>query len=339
LACLYKSKQINKEKEEMNKLLKLLMVSFAAVMVFGLIGCKKNSGSGNAQESGKIEIAFITKSMQDLFFIDAKVAAEERAKELDINLTYMAPAGGFNDSAGQVRLVEDTIVKGVDAIIIDVCDNVSLNPSLVKAKQAGIPIVLFNDVVDFDDLKAQGGSVDCYVGLNSYEAARLVAEYCIKTSKPGKVAILEGLAGTTGSIDRTNGFADVLPSDYRVVASLTSNWTRDGGFDVTQNILTANPDIGILYATNSMSAMGALQVIELMGLTGKIDVYDFDCEPDDIEAIKAGALKATLRYPTKEWSKLAVDTTMKILNGEKVPAELYTEVMVVSRDNLDTIKN
>lgn len=84
--------------------------------------------------------------------------------------------------------------------------------------------------------------------------------------------------------------------------------------------------------------IGAIQVIEDMGLTGKVDVYDFDCEVDDITAIKAGTLKATLQYPTMEWSRLAVDTTMKVLKGEQVQPEVYTAVIVVDAGNVDSIK-
>ena len=49
-------------------------------------------------------------------------------------------------------------------------------------------------------------------------------------------------------------------------------------------------DISIVWAVSSTMGMGAIQAIEDMGMADKIDVYDFDCEADDVQAIKDGKL-------------------------------------------------
>ena len=80
------------------------------------------------------------------------------------------------------------------------------------------------------------------------------------------------------------------------------------------------------------------QAIEDMGMADKIDVYDFDCEADDVQAIKDGKLCATLRYPTQEWAALAFDTALSLVKGETVEENVYTEVQVITPENVDTLE-
>jgi ribose transport system substrate-binding protein len=293
-------------------------------------------GEGS-KDPGDIEIAFIVKAMSDQFFVDAVAGAEARAQELGIKLTALAPEGGQADIEGEVQIMEDVIIKGVDAIVIDCSDHAALNPTIKQANDAGIPVVLFNDIVDFDDLAALGGHYDSYVGLNSFDAAKQVGEYCSENSEPGKVAILEGLAGIVASQERAEGFVAGLSDEFEVATSQPANWDKNEAYNVIQNILTADPDIKVVWAVNSMMGMGAIQAIKDMGMMDQIDVYDFDCEVDDVAAIKEGTLKATLRYPTKEWAALAVNTAFALVNGETVEKEVYTDVMVVTPDNVDEV--
>ena len=322
---------------------RLLAMFLTCAMLIGCTACsstEESASNSGAQtvDDGTTKIAFITKSMSDQFFIDAKEAAEAYAEELGIELTYLAPEGGQSDIEGEVQILEDSIIQGVDAIILDPSDTAAFNTSIKKANDTGIPVILFNDEVDTEDLESIGGHIDCYVGLNSVEAAGMVADYCIENSEPGKVAILEGVSGNTSSIDRVNGFKDVVEAaGFEVVASQPGNWDKNEAYNVTQNILTANPDISVIWACSSLMGMGAIQAIEDLGMTGQIDVYDFHCEADDIAAIKAGTLCATLRYPTAEWAELAVDTAMSLIDGEDVPEEVFTEVMVVTPENDDTL--
>ena len=145
-----------------------------------------------------------------------------------------------------------------------------------------------------------------------------------------KVAIIEGMSGIVASTERVEGFKSALTDEFEVVASQPADWDKNQAYDVMQNILTANPDISIVWAVSSTMGMGAIQAIEDMGMADKIDVYDFDCEADDVQAIKDGKLCATPRYPTQEWAALAFDTALSLVKGETVEENVYTEVQVIT---------
>lgn len=327
---------------------KLIAILLALLMILSMAACassddgaatnddssdKTNDAStddSSEDSSGEnYRIAFIQKAMSDQYFIDCDKGSAARAAELGVTVDFFAPDGGQTDIEGQVNLMNDCIIKAYDIIMIDVSDDFALIPSIVSANEADIPVVLFNDTVDEAELEAQGGFYETYIGLDSFEAAKMVGEYCGKTSEPGKVLVLEGVPGLVASEDRSKGFVEGLPEGFELVASQPANWDMNEAYDVVTNMFTSNPDITVIFAANSNMGLGAIQALKDMGIKDKVDVYDFDCTNEDLQAIVDGDLLATLRYPTIEWASLGVDTCVAILNGEEVEKEIYTAVEVV----------
>ena len=72
--------------------------------------------------------------------------------------------------------------------------------------------------------------------------------------KPGtkEVLVIEVHPGAAVGVPRTKGFVDEIKKhdDYKIVASLNGNDTVQGGYQATQNTLSANPNLAGIYATN-----------------------------------------------------------------------------------------
>ena len=331
---------------------KLLAILLALLMVLSIVGCAKEEAPADDAADDAADapaddaadapaddaagsdyrIAFIQKGMDAQYFIDCDAGSKARAEELGVTCDFFAPDGGQSDIEGQINITNDCITQGYDIIMIDVCDAIALIPSIVAANDADIPVVLFNDNVDEDELAAQGGEYATYIGINSYEASKMVGEYCTEYSEPGKVLTIGGIPGVVASEERVNGFAAGLGEGFEVVASQPANWDMNEAYDVTTNMLTANPDISVIFSASCTMNLGVTQAIKDMGLEDQVDLYDFDCEQADLEGLIAGDLVATLRYPTLEWAALGVDTCVSILNGEDVEKTVYTLVEVVDAE-------
>ena len=68
----------------------------------------------------------------------------------------------------------------------------------------------------------------------------------------GKLAILLGAAGVNVTDDRNAGFEEVLEAEaaagnhnIEIVAEQTANYVREKGQTVTEQLITANPDINL----------------------------------------------------------------------------------------------
>src|SRR5436309_604311 len=73
--------------------------------------------------------------------------------------------------------------------------------------------------------------------------------------------------GAAVGVPRTKGFVDEIKkhADFKIVASLNGNDTVQGGYQATQNALSANPNLAGIYATNDPEAEGAVQALKAAG--------------------------------------------------------------------------
>lgn len=339
---------------------KVLSMLMAAAMVFSMAACggtgtdtktettesteeaAKDDGqtedaapAETTKDKGDIKIAYIVKAMSDQFWIDMKAGADATAKELGITVDFQAPEKE-TDVEQQIQYVENAITSGYDAIILSAGDSKALNPSIVKANEANIPVILVNDTIDMDALEADGGRVETYVGIDQYEAAALAGTYAVENLDGGKVALLEGVAGVDALDQRLAGFKDKVDAadGFEVVASQTANCDRNEAFNVVQNILTSNPDVSVIWAVNAEMGQGAIQAIEQAGKDG-IAVFDFDASDDDMEAIKAGTLVGSVaQYPNLQ-AEGAIKACLDVLDGKTLEEHTVTKAELVTKDNVD----
>ena len=116
-----------------------------------------------------------------------------------------------------------------------------------------------------------------------------------------------------------------------IVASQPANWERDQGFNVFQNMLQAHPDIDTVFAASDLMALGAIEAIAAAGKTGKIRVVGFDALDDAKKAIEAGTMAASVAQFPYEMGKAAVESAVKILAGEKLPADIMVKLEMVTK--------
>lgn len=330
---------------------KFLAATMATLMLVGLTACGGGSASapqgevesagtvseGQAQSTSSktIKVAYIVKAMTDQFWIDMKEGAEVAAREKNVELLFQAPEKE-TDVEKQIQMVENAIVSRVDAIVLSAADSKALNPVIVKANQANIPVILVNDTIDNEALKADNGYVETYVGIDQYEAASLAGKYAAENLDGGKVLLLEGPGGVDALAQRLAGFKDQLEGKpgFEIVSSQNANCDRNEAFNVMQNVLTSNPDVSVVWAVNAEMGQGAIQAIEQAGKTGEISVFDFDASNDDVETIEAGSLVGSVaQYPALQ-AEAAIQACLDVLAGEKLEEHTVTKAELITKDNV-----
>jgi ribose transport system substrate-binding protein len=154
------------------------------------------------------------------------------------------------------------------------------------------------------------------------------------TGGKAKVGILEGIPGHETGDSRLRGFRDAVAKapGVTVVSSQPANWERDQGFNVFQNMLQAHPDIDTVFAASDLMALGAVEAIAAAGKTGKIRVVGFDALDDAKQAIAAGTMAASVAQFPYEMGKAAVESAVKLLNGETLPADIMVKLEMVTKD-------
>ncbi len=251
-------------------------------------------------------------------------AAKANSATIDIQATRTE-----TDTAGQLSIAETMIQNSYNALILSPLTNECLDTAVATAKATGIPIVNANCEYIAD--------CDTFVGGLQIEIGQKAADYIAKKiGGAGKVAILEGVAGTFTSIQRVNGFRQQIEEKYpdiEIVASVPADYETEKGLNVATDILTQNPDVAALYCCNDNMALGAIEALRARNMLGKVIVLGVDGTGDAYKSIKAGELTATVDQFPAENGKAAVEVALRLLAGQKLPKVVSTPIEVIDKDN------
>jgi ribose transport system substrate-binding protein len=290
-----------------------------------------SGGAGAAACVGKT-IAVIVKAGTSTYWKTVGAGVDEAKPEFPgCTITFEGPDAETNITA-QIGEVEAAVAKKVAAIVIAVTGQDQVLPSLQKAVDAGIPVILIDSNKDFAPKKA-------FVGTDNAVGGKAAGDYIVKTvgAKAGDtVLIIRGQAGDAVHNLRQQGAEDVLKAAGVTVIVQPADSDRAKGQAVMENVLQANPTLKAVFATNDEMALGALQAAKQAGKT--IPIIGFDANPDALTSIGEGGLAGSVAQFPKAIGRMGVETAVKVLAGLPVDANVNTGVELVTKDNLSKFK-
>ncbi len=221
-----------------------------------------------------------------------------------------------SDQNAQVSGSLDLINQGISGLIVTPVQPSALPSTIDAAHAAKIPVV----IADI----GTAGDYDGYILSNNYNGGELAAQHVIAElgDKPGphKVGVIELHAGSVVGEERVAGFVDTIKANdaFEIVSSLDGNDTVDGGFAAAQDMLSANPDLAVIYAANDDSAIGAQRAMETAGksVADGFFLIGFDGSDGAQDLIEQGLMSATVAQDPFGQGKRAVETVLALLDGE-----------------------
>jgi len=260
------------------------------------------------------------------FWAAVEEGAKEKAAELGVDLVVLAPPTE-SDIQAQITQVEDQLSKGIDALAIAPTDPTALAPVVDQAKSQGVGVV-------FVDTMGTNEGVT-FIGTNNEEGAKLAAEFiCENVEKGSDVAILQGIiTQSTGKARADGAKAGLTGCGLNVVAEQPADWDTATAQSVMENILTGNPNLKAVFASNDNMALGAVEAIKAAGKSGEILVVGFDANPNAAAAVIAGDMAATVAQNPKNMGALGVENALKVKRGESIDPVIDTGTVLVTKEN------
>ncbi|MEU6853092.1 LacI family DNA-binding transcriptional regulator [Actinacidiphila alni] len=204
-------------------------------------------------------IAVVVAEPETRFFTDPFFAQQVRgiSKELTArdNQLVLLLTEGTADYERVGRYLAGGHVDG--ALIFSLHTDDSL-PTL--ARRAGVPTVI-GGRPGWTDTDSDHGTL--YVDCDNRGGARDAVRHLLSIGRR-TIAHIAGPLDQTASVDRLDGFRDVLPeTDPRLIAE--GDFTPEGGARAMAELLERRPDLDAVFAASDVMASGALRVLRTSG--------------------------------------------------------------------------
>ncbi len=299
--------------------------------------------------------ALVPKAMNNPFFDLARDGCFKAQDELaDVTCKYIGP--GEHTEQEQVQIVQDLITQGVDGIAVAPSNAPAMARVLVRAEEAGIPVITWDSDLLAKDAKLRRA----YVGTKNYDIGVNLAKI-VQTIKPqgGTLCIQSGGAAAANHNERMQGIRDTLsggasgdPPGERLAGE--NGWTEIDGCPLFTNddfplsvqqmgdILAANPELDAFVPTGGFPQFvpnAYRQVAEQYReriAAKEIALVVADTLPVQMEIMKDGLSLGQVGQRPYEMGYRAMFMLLDIVNGRTVNDPTYTGLDVCTPENADS---
>lgn len=271
-------------------------------------------------------------------------------------------SNGRQSQENQIKAVRSFIFQEVDYIVIAPVTETGWDTVLQEAKQAGIPVIIVDRMIDTED---ENLYVAC-VGTDKHAEGIKAGEWLEKfldqraqnngikepqarseknTTKDSKnnddtinIVVLEGTSNSTAQIGRSKGFEDIAKKhkNWNILARESGDFTKAKGKEVMQEYLKNYNDIDVLVSQNDDMTFGAIEAIKEAGLTcgvnGDITIISFDAVAEAFDKMEEGLINADIECNPLQ-GPLIADIIGRLEKGEKVEKFSFVDGRVFEAQN------
>lgn len=233
----------------------------------------------------------------------------------------------------QIKAIRSFIQQDVDYIVVAPVVETGWETVLEEAKEAGIPVILSDRMMDVSD----DSLFECWVGGNfikeGEDAGKWLADYLEAQGRGDEdinLVTIQGTIGASAQVGRTEGFGNILKEheNWNMLDMQSGEFTQAKGQEVMESFLKSYDDIDVVVCENDNEAFGAIDAIKAAGKTcgpeGDIIVISFDAVKAAFEAMIAGDLNAAFECNPLHGPRVA-EIIQKLEAGEEVEKIQYVD--------------
>ena len=313
---------------------RILSVILALVLLFTLAACSSGGGESASNGSGtsgdssaggddSLKIGCLV-FQEDMFMSLFDAGAQASAADYGVEINS---ANSSNDATRESEVIRTWTEQGLDGAVVLSPDMSTSLQTFSTAIDSGMTIVTA------DDQYEKNGSIDkgvlASVTTMPEDLGRASGEAAVKYIQENmqgqdvKIGIIQFKAqAASASEGRSNGFLAALDDagiEYEVVADQDA-WLQDTAVTTATDMLTANPDINILYAANDGGTVGTTMAVRNLGLGDKVAVFGTDASEQicDMVLDESYRLIATTGQDAYQNGYTCAEILIKSLLGEDV---------------------
>mgnify|MGYP002528862504 CR=1 FL=1 len=189
-----------------------------------------------------------------------KIVNNQIRMQVEKNGDQMITLDPALDQKKQNEQIKQLVKRKVDAIFLNPVDWEAVEPGLVAAKKAKIPVIVIDSQVYRSDLVAMT------IVSDNYKAGVLCAKEMMKQKDQANIVLLTHNAARS-AVDRINGFLDTIKNNknYKILASADTQGQIERALPKVDKIIEEYQNIDIVMGLNDPAAMGALAALDSKG--------------------------------------------------------------------------
>ncbi len=290
---------------------KALSILLCLAMIFSLMaGCSSGSQSPAANSGETYKIALITMDSIDQHWITLKEGAEKAAKELGVDLTFMAP--NTKDDALQIEQVNNAVSAGNQAIIVAANGPDAISSALKEASDAGVKIIYVDSPANVP-AEATFSTDNTAAGKTAGET--MLDALTAKGVTSGKIGIVNVNAATASCVARETGFRSAFEgTGFELLETQYGEGDAAKSQGIAENYITQGV-VGI-FGCNEGSTNGAGNAVKAAG--SDVVCVGFDKSDAIMGLIADGYILATMAQNPDVMGYEGVKAAVAALKGENL---------------------
>ncbi len=321
------------------KTTRLIGASSVAVAALVLSACGGGSDSASTTDSASAgatssaaaaakKITLMVGVKGDPFYVSMECGAKEAATAAGAELSVQGP--DKFDATLQNPLLDAVASSKPDALLVAPNDVKASALPLKKIQDAGTKVVLVDTTVEDATIGVSRIATDNKLG--GVKAAEALQTLGVK----GKVLVISTNPGVSSVDARVDGFNEKAAElGYTLVSDTQySNNEPAKAAQIISAALAKDPDLVGVFATNLFTAQGVATGVKQANKSGAVKVVGFDAGPDQIKQLEAGDVQALVAQKPFDIGKQGVEQALAALSGGSVTANIQTESLVVTKDNM-----
>ena len=245
-----------------------------------------------AESKGKIY--YLVPTLLDEFQTESVAAIEKFLKDVGYEPVTL---NADNKTDLQQSQMNDVINLKPKAIVLAAVDFNALQPSIEKARAAGIPVMIFDRQITATptDFTSVAGTVEIgYVATG--EIQRLLKEK--NGAVKGKILQVLGDPADPYTLDIQKGFEERMKEfpDAQIISLPAMQWEASNAGTIVADQLIANPDIDLIFVHAAHLAVAAVASLEAKGK-----------KPGDVMLVSSNGAPVGLDLIRKGWEQVEVE--------------------------------
>jgi ribose transport system substrate-binding protein len=279
-------------------------------------------------------IPIIVKDTTSNYWQIVLAGARKAGKDLGVKVPELG-AQSESDITGQISILENAVAEKPAAVVISPTEFKALGKPVDEAAKK-VPIIGIDSSADSKAFTSflttdnvQGGRIGAD-GL----AEGIIAKY---GKAEGEVALITSLPGV-GSLDaRAKGFKEELAAKYpglKLVADKVADGQATTGLNIMTDLITANPNLRGVFASNLIMAQGAGQAIAENKKADTIKLVGFDSDDKLVKFLTDGTIYALVVQDPYRMGYDGIKTALAASKGEKVAKDVDTGANLITKANM-----